>query len=481
MFLSVVDQSARTQCQLTSDRPVLVGVSGGADSLALMHSLHQLGFLLVIAHLDHGLRPESAEDAAFVRRKAAELGLPFVSERVDVRAVAEREKLSFEEAARQVRYEFLFAQARRIGVQAVAVAHHADDQVETVLMHFLRGAALSGLSGMSYRRIMPVWDAEIPLVRPLLGLWREEIDDYLRDIGWTPREDQTNSDTTYFRNHLRHLLIPELEEVNPRFKDGVLRMADVLGEEDQLLEKWADQAWAACFSAEAEGRVILIRPAFLALEKALQRRVLRRAVARLRPDLRDIGFEAVERGLAFAVESSASGQRDLAARLSLAALGERLVVKTWSAELPEDDQPLLPAEAFEGLLLPGDSLRLSKDWTLALEAAGLDVEKGLGDVQNLPPHKAWLDAGAVSLPLTVRGMQPGERWQPLGLKGHSQKLSDFFVNEKLPQHLRSRWPLVCSGDQVAWVVGLRPAEPFKITAATPRILRLKIFRDLTAE
>ena len=474
MFLSVVNQSARTQCLLTSDRPVLVGVSGGADSLALMHSLHQLGFLLVIAHLDHGLRPESAEDAAFVRRKAAELGLPFVSERVDVRAVAEREKLSFEEAARQVRYEFLFAQARRIGVQAVAVAHHADDQVETVLMHFLRGAALSGLSGMSYRRILPVWDAEIPLVRPLLVLWREEIDDYLRDIGWTPREDQTNSDTTYFRNHLRHLLIPELEEVNPRFKDGVLRMADVLGEEDQLLEKWSDQAWAACFGAVGEGWVALSRPAFLGLEKALQRRVLRRAVARLRPDLRDVGFEVIERGLAFAAEPAASGQVDLAARLSLVLLEERLVVKAWSAELPEDDLPLLPTEAFEAALMPGESLALSNGWVLSLEEVDLE---GLGAVRDLSPSEAWLDVETVSLPLVVRGMRSGERWQPLGLAGHSQKLSDFFVNEKVPQHLRSRWPLVCAGDEVAWVAGMRPAEPFKVTGATTRILRLRLLRD----
>ncbi len=478
MFLSVVDRTARTQCLLTGDRPVLAGVSGGADSLALMHSLHRLGFRLVIAHLDHGLRPESTEDAAFVRQKADDLGLPFVGARVDVRAVAEREKLSLEEAARQVRYDFLFAQARRAGAQAVAVAHHADDQVETVLMHFLRGAALSGLSGMSHRRIMPIWDAEIPLVRPLLDLWREDIDAYIRDIGWTPRTDSTNSDTAYFRNHLRHELIPELEEINPRFRDGVLRMADVLGEEDRFLEQLADQAWSACFSGEAEGWVALSRPAFLALEKALQRRVFRRAVGRLRPDLRDIGFDAVERGLAFAAEPSASGQMDLAARLSLTALGERLVVKTWSAELPEDGLPLLLAEEFEGLLMPGNSISLSNGWSLALEETDLE---GSGNVQDLPPHEAWMDAETVSLPLTVRGMRPGERWQPLGLAGHSQKLSDFFINEKLPQHLRSRWPLVCSGEQIAWVVGLRPAEPFKVTASTLRILQLQIFRDLQSE
>lgn len=476
MFFSAIEKTARTKCLLAGDRPVLVGVSGGADSLALMHGLHRLGYPLVIAHLDHGLRPESAEDADFVRQKAGALGLPFVSARVDVRAVAEREKLSLEEAARHIRYAFLLEQARLAGAQAVAVAHHADDQVETVLMHFLRGAALSGLSGMAYRRIMPVWDGDIPLVRPLLDLWRTDIEAYLGEIGWTPREDQTNQDTAYFRNHLRHALIPELEGVNPRFKDVLRRMADVLGEEDRFLGRLADQAWTACYLAAGEGQVVLSLPAFLALEKALQRRVLRRAVGLLRPDLRDIGFEAIERGLAFATEPTESGQMDLAARLNVAVLDERLVVKTWSAALPEDDLPLLPEVGYIGLLGEGGALTLAHGWVLALDL--MEMAPGLAEIeaQHLDPSEAWLDGTAVSLPLTVRGKREGERWQPLGLAGHSQKLSDFFVNEKVPAHLRDRWPLVCAGDAVAWVAGLRPAEAFKVGPATRRVLRLRLRR-----
>ena len=384
MFLSVIKQTARENCLLDRNRPVLVGVSGGADSLALMDGLHRLGYPMAVAHLDHALRPESAVDAEFVRQKAAEVGVPFVTARVDVGEVAKREKLSIEEAARSVRYAFLFEQARLSNAQAVAVAHHADDQVETVLMHFIRGAALSGLSGMPYRRIIPIWDTKIPLVRPLLALWREDIDAYLQEIGWVPREDLSNADTTYFRNHLRHELIPELVAANPRFKEVVLRMADVLGEEDRCLTGVADAAWEECFIENPADRVVLNLRIFIKLEKALQRRVLRRAVALLRPDLRDVGYDVIERGLAFIADPSASRQMDLAAKLSLVVLGDRLIVKPWSAELPEDDRPLLPDPQFQAQLMPGETVTLANGWELTLTNRELDPEGDWVELVKLP-------------------------------------------------------------------------------------------------
>lgn len=479
MFHALIEKTAREKCLLDPNRPILVGVSGGADSLALMDSLHRLGYPMAVAHLDHALRPESASDADFVRQKAAELGVPFVSERVAVRTVAKDEKLSLEEAARNVRYRFLFKQARLSNAQAVAVAHHADDQVETVLMHFLRGAALSGLSGMPYRRVMPIWDAEIPLVRPLLDIWREDIEAYVQEIGWQPREDLSNADTTYFRNHLRHDLIPQLVKVNPQFKDVVLRMADVLGEEDRFLMGLAESAWESCYLGDSDGRVILDLGTFIGLEKALQRRVLRRAVSLLRPDLRDIGFEAIERGLAFATKPSESRQIDLPARLNLVVLGDRLVVKTWSAVLPEDGQPLLPEPDFRAQLVLDGSVELSNGWTLSLTDQEFDPERDREKMLSLSSTEAWLDAEAVVLPLVVRAKREGEHWQPLGMDGHSQKLSDFFTNEKISHHLRSRWPLVCTEWGVAWVAGLRPAELYKISSTTRRILHLKLVKNKT--
>ncbi len=474
MILDILARSAKEKCALKPDVPVLVGVSGGADSLALMMGLYTLGYPLIIAHLDHGLRDESAQDAEYVRDLAAKYGLPFVCERVDVQKQIDHTGQSIEEIARNIRYHFLFQQARLLNAQAVAVGHHADDQVETVLMHFLRGAALPGLTGMPYRRIIPLWDEHIPLVRPLLDLWRDEIDAYVAELGLSPRVDLSNQDTTYYRNRLRHELIPQLETYNLRFRQVILRMVDVLGEEDHLLQTYAHQAWEKCFRVQTKERVELDATIFNSLSIAMRRRVLRQAIAKLRPDLRDVGFDAVERGLDFTAEPSETGGMDLVARLNLALVGETLIIKTWEAELPDWETPILPGELTTGILDIDHPLELMHGWRLEAEWVKEPVQEILKTLKDTEPSEALLDGDLLKLPLEVRSRQMRERWQPLGLGGHSQLISDFFINEKIPEHLRNRWPLVCSGDRVAWVVGLRPSDPYKITDQTSQILRLQL-------
>ncbi len=474
MYLEDLEQAALENCRIKKDDPLLLGVSGGADSLALMFGLHHLGFNLIIAHLDHSLRAGSPQEASFVAKIAKALALPFVQDRVDVRQVAEKAGETLEEAARNLRYQFLMEQARRHGAQAVGVAHHADDQVETVLMHFLRGAALSGLSGMAYRRVIPSYDPNIPIVRPLLGVWRSEIEDYLAELDVTPCIDESNADTTYFRNRLRHVLIPTLETYNPQFRLVLLRMADVLGEEDAFLNHLTEAAWARCLVSKAEDRVVLQASEFKLLRKALQRRVLRFSISLLRPDLRDVGYDAIERGLNFVKSPSESKEIDLVARLNLALVEDFLIVKTWSAELPRWDVPLLPNEEFEAQLDCGESISLGGEWTLHAKLLESRLEGALNLVRKMDPNEAWLDFDRLQLPLTLRGRKAGDTWQPLGMGGHSQKISDFLINEKIPEHLRDIWPLVTSGDAIAWVVGLRPSERFKITESTKRILVLKL-------
>ena len=474
MFLNVLAATAEEQCGLIKDRPLVVGVSGGADSLALMLGLQALGYDLVVVHLDHGLRTESAADADYVAELAAARGLRCVRNRVAVGQGLAEGGGSLEEVAREARYRFLFDLARREGAQAVAVGHHADDQVETVLMHFLRGAALPGLSGMPYRRRLPAWDEHIPLVRPLLGMRREEIESFVATQGVDVREDLSNRDTTYFRNRLRHELIPELETYNPGFRQVVWRMADVLGEEDRYLDELTDEAWMACQKAEGDGRVEIYLCIFRELPRALRRRVLRRAIACLRPNLRDVGFEAIERGLAFAAEPTERGEIDLAARLNLAVVGEVLIVKTWEVALPEWDQPLLLAEGVQAVLDIEHPVQLAHGWRLTAEVVEEAVEDIPGKFARMDPNQAWLDLDTLSLPLSVRGRRPGEGWQPLGMDGHTQSLSDFFINQKIPAHWRDRWPLVCSGEMVAWVARMRPSEAFKVRKNTQRFLHLQL-------
>ena len=477
MFLEDLERAAVEKCGLDRDRPILVGVSGGADSLALLLGLETLGFNLSVAHLDHALRPRSAQDANFVAQLAGAHGLPFIRDRIDVAKSAEIHGQSLEEAARHVRYRFLFEHARSQQAQAVAVAHHADDQVETVLMHFLRGSALPGLSGMAYRTVMPLWDAVIPLVRPLLGIWREEIEAFLLDRGVTPLFDESNIDTTYFRNRLRHELIPELSTYNPQIREVILRMSRVLREEDQFLQELADNAWEECSINFGEGRVSVARTPFSQLSKALQRRIFRRAVALLRPDLRDVGFAAIERGLDFLEAPSASGETDLVARLDLVVLDDVFILKTREADLPDWGKPLLKKVGDELLLDIDQPVELRHGWRLQANLLTDIPENHMQVVQTLDDDETWLDYDRLKMPLTVRGRDEGDRWQPLGMEDHTQKLHDFFINEKIDAHLRDVWPLVCSGEEIAWVVGLRPSEVFKVRTDSRRILHIRLIQD----
>ena len=476
MLLDELYRTTIEKCGLEPQRIVLVGVSGGADSLAMMHVLHTLGYPIVIAHLDHCLRAESGNDAAFVRQVAASLGLPIVEGREDVTAYADEHRQSIEEAAREVRYKFLFEKARLLEAQAVAVAHHADDQVETVLMHLLRGASLSGLSGMAYRRMMPIWDPAIPLVRPLLGVWREEIDLYLEEVGWKARVDTSNQDTTYFRNRLRHELIPQLTSYNPKIKEVLRRMSEVVREEDHLLVDIAGETWNRVFVSGSENAIQLYRKGFLELPKPLQRRVLMRTIALLRPDLRDIGFETLARGLKFAEEPTSGKITDLVSRLCMASIGDVLIIKDWEVELPDWQKPLLAEPKFEASMSPENPVALRHGWQL--EAHWIDElpESLLKDVTQVGPNEVWLDAEQLALPLIVRSRKQGEHWQPLGMEGHHQSFQDFFITQKVPEHLRALWPLVCSGSEVAWVVGMRPSEAFKITKETRKVLKLRVFK-----
>ncbi len=476
MLIEKLAQSTAEKCQVSKDEKLLVGVSGGADSLALMHGLDSLGLSLVVAHLDHGLRAESSQDAEFVRMMAELLDLPFIEDRVDVAEYADRYGKSIEEAAREMRYRFLFDVANQEEAGAVAVAHHADDQVETVLMHFLRGSALSGLTGMDYRKVLPVWDPEIPLVRPLLGTWRIEIIEYLAQVGWAAVEDESNKDTTFFRNKLRHDLIPELEIYNPQIRQVLWRMTEALREDEHMLAGMTEEAWLKVFVRGTKDHVALDHTGFLKLPKAIQGRVLMQAISTLRSDLRDVGYEVILRGLAFAEQPTERGEIDLVGRLNLVVLRDVLVVKTWGADLPDWGKPLLADDLFLTELAVEKPLVLRNGWQIAAQWKDQLPEDWREQVRQVGPYEAWLDGDKLVMPLLVRGRQEGERWQPLGMDDQHQSFQDFFITQKVPEHLRDIWPLVCSGDDVAWVVGMRPSEAFKVTDETKRVLQLRLVK-----
>jgi tRNA(Ile)-lysidine synthase len=466
------------QCGLVKDRPILAGISGGPDSLCLMSLLRKAGYHVIVAHFNHKLRPDSDADANAVEQAAARLNIASIIESGDVRAFAGQEKLSIEEAARILRYRFLMSQARRVRAQAVAVGHTADDQVETVLMHFLRGAGLSGLKGMTHRSVIHAFDPEIPVVRPLLDAWREETVVYCAANGLHARHDPSNASLDFFRNRLRHLLIPALESYNPRLREVVWRSARSLAGDHEIIIKVVDDAWAKCIVQENVDFVAFDSSALTKHPFGLQRNLIRRAMERIHPQTLDIGFDALERAVRFINNAPPHHARlDLTGDMHLLREGALLYVVAGEAILPVERWPQLPDETDTITVRVPGSVNLSGGWKMTCERwniASLAMEQAR---INDDPFQVWLDASGIADALELRPRHDGDRFEPLGMNGHHMKISDFFVNVKLPQRARDKWPLLCMGEKVVWVPGYRPAHSFRLTDSTRQALYFSLTRE----
>ncbi|GAB4579587.1 MAG: tRNA lysidine(34) synthetase TilS [Anaerolineales bacterium] len=457
----------QTACGLRPNLPVLVGVSGGADSLCLLDVLHHFRYPVIAAHFNHHLRAEADEDAVFVRDVATRLGVLFVGGEGDVTGFSRENGLSIEEAARTLRYQFLFTQARAAHAQAVAVGHHADDQVETVLMHFLRGAGLDGLTGMRPRTILPVWDAEIPLVRPLLETSKADLLAYCQEKGYFPREDTTNQDTTYYRNRLRHALIPELETYNPRFRETLLRTANLLAVDQETLHGLTEQAWARCLLCAEPTYLALSLPTFQVQLPSIQRRLLRKGIETLRPGLRDVDFATIGRALNF-LEAKKEGVCELTGKLRIFIEGERAWLAESETDLPTDEWPQIAEEMLP--LIIGGEVELRAGWRLRAEPT---LARGPVPAGS---DRAWVDARALP-PLTVRCRRPGDVFHPFGM-AHPVKLSHFLINAKIPRRARDFWPLVCAGEEIVWIPGVRLGERFRVGENSSEVLELSLEHEV---
>ena len=452
-------------CQLTPGQPVLVGVSGGPDSLCLMDCLDRQGYPVLVAHLNHTLRPEAEQEAQWVAHMAQEHNLKFILGKEDTQLFASTHSLSIEEAARTLRYRFLFEQARLHGAQAVAVAHTADDQVETVLMHFLRGAGLAGLTGMSIRALPNTWSENIPLVRPMLSIWREAILAYCAERGLLPVYDASNEDLTYFRNRLRLDLIPFLTRFNPAIKRVIWRNSEVMKGEDEIIQRAVEEAWQVCVLKSGEGFIAFDALNLTRQSAGMQRRLFRRAIGDLRPGLRDIGFDAIERALEFLAASEKPGQIDLVSNLRLVYEPGRLWLIEWAVDLPTDEWPQIP-QGTEIQIDRSGEIELLGGWQLLVESVLVTEEMWQPALTNPDPYQAWLAVDVEKESIYLRTAQSGDRIQPMGMPGGSQKLSDFMIAHKLPRRARPGWPLVCVGEAVAWVPGYRIGDGFQLTTDT---------------
>ncbi|MDR7427296.1 MAG: tRNA lysidine(34) synthetase TilS [Armatimonadota bacterium] len=447
-----VEATIRRHRLLTPGDGVVTGVSGGADSVALLLLLREVGAVLhlrlVVAHLNHGLRPDAATDARFVQALAAAWGLPYVGETADVRAFARRQHLSLEAAAREVRYAFLQRVAAAHGCGVVAVGHTADDQVETLLLRLLRGGRPGG---MWPRRAL----GAVVLVRPLLDCWRRDLRALLTERGIPWREDPTNLDRRHLRNRVRHDLLPALAGYIPDGQNKVKHSADLLAAEDAALT-------AAAAAVEAEALVlgedgVRVRRAVLAAQPpAVGWRLLRRAVAACGGNLRQLRFVTVREALRLAEEGRE---------------GQRLSLPRVELEVRGDDLLLVPAGSppWEEVVLPVAGRVDAKPFGLIVESTILPRE-----AMDLGDGAAYLDADRVRLPLMLRPWRPGDRFTPLGMRGR-KKVGDFLTDAKVPRLHRRRLPVLVDGaGTILWLVGWRLAEEARVTGQTQRVLRLRV-------
>jgi len=461
------------ECALNPLRPVLVGVSGGADSLCLLDILFKSGYSLVVACLDHGLRPEAAQEVLMVQQISAAMGAVFVSQSVDTRQFALQAGLSLEAAARHLRYQFLFSQAVSCNAQAVAVGHTADDQAETVLMHLLRGAGLVGLKGMEFRIWLDSWSTEIPLVRPLLNIWHHEALEYCAQHNLSPIQDATNQSPDYFRNRLRLEIIPYLEQFQPNLRQHLVRMAGTLALDYQLLQDQVDASWDALWTEQGHGYIAFNRVAFLALPVAIQRHLIRKAMLSLRTGFQDIEYKMIE--LARACLEAQSGHRicDLGAGLQLRLEQDVAWVIQRDVELPAGAWPSVSTDRAVEIPVPG-SVDLPRGWVLQVALHPVEDKADLPESYGQDPFQAWFDADVISSPLFIRRRKPGDRMQPAGMAGKRVKISDLMINQKLPYRSRGNWPLVCAGEEIIWVPGCRQSQVALPGESTRQLLELRL-------
>jgi tRNA(Ile)-lysidine synthase len=484
----------RRESMLPARHRVVVGVSGGPDSLCLLHLLwtqrEKLGIRVHAAHLNHLIRGADADaDAQFVSDQAARWGVPCTVEARNVPAVARQRGLAIEEAARRVRYVYLAQVACQVGATRIAVGHNADDQSETVLMHWLRGAGLAGLRGMlpatrmtSLRllgedagpcSISPDEAQNLWLIRPLLETPRAQIEEYCRRHSLTPRFDRSNLDTTLYRNKLRHELLPYLERAfKPGLNEILRRSARVIRDDYDLLCAARDRAWTEIVRHSTSHALVLDRERWQALHPSLQRATLRYAVQHLRRTLRDVNYVHTEAATRVARQGAVGSQATLPKGVVLT-IGYSTLTVADSGWTPSPDFPALSTKRAGSperisLAVPGTT-SLGNQTVVEIQIASHDTIDA--DWQhNTDPWRAYLDADVLGQELYVRRRQAGDRFRPLGLGGQHKLVSDLMINAKIPAWWRDRVPLlVRADDTVMWVCGWRVDERAKVCQETARV------------
>jgi tRNA(Ile)-lysidine synthase len=443
---------------------VLVAVSGGVDSLALLYVLEQfskeIGFELFVAHLNHMSRgKESDEDSNFVKRAADKLSLPFFTDSVNINKEKQQLKTSFQESARILRYQFLERTRVSIAGDKIAVGHTADDQIETILMNLLRGAGLKGLSGIPVKRGK--------IIRPILGCSRTELELYLKDKNLGYREDSSNKEKKYLRNEIRQDLIPYLRKFNNNLSGNLVDMAEIVREEDEWISGKTNDLFAQLVEFDDEARKYSFNILdFQNQALAMKRRLVRETIFQLKGNLRSISTLHVRQVLELFSRARAGSQLKLPGNVRVSC--DYGKVNFLLSDKYEDDSVCLPE-------LDKKNIRLKVPGVTSLSGGRLQFYTGLLEMpvelpEPIDEKQAYLDFDKTGDLIHARFYKTGDHFVPLGMQGH-KKLSAYFKDQKIPRDKRSLIPILTnSEDDIIWIYGERISDQFRITKNTNKVL-----------
>jgi tRNA(Ile)-lysidine synthase len=449
---------------------VVVAVSGGMDSLVLLHALHKLSeplnIVLHTATFDHQLRgEESAADVVHVRNCCELWNIPLTTGSADVAALASAQRVSLEVAARRARYQFLAEVSIQVGARRIAVAHHQSDQAETVLMHILRGTGQRGLQGMKF--VSPCPNApQIEVIRPMLGIPRTDIQSYATEHNLPYRTDSSNTDTSILRNRIRLEALPYLRNFNPNLEQGLSQLSQLMMTNESFLHHQTQQQAIAATQRTADGQFTLSRHIFRNLHPALQHRWIIWVLEQLGK------YDSVEYGhVLHAARLAAQGrhgsQAEFSGGVSLHVRYNEVVIGFNSAKATDSMPGGLDSDLIQEVRVPTE---------IAVHSGSLRFR---WQSKAMTPKHAQLSIleGAT---LTLRIRQPGDRFRPQGLHGHSQKLKDWFINHKIPQYWRDSIPLLWVGSELA-AIFVYPhwhiAQPFLPQDVSQHVLFIEFWEN----
>lgn len=472
-LLRTVENAVKDYGMLKEKDSVVIGVSGGPDSIALLHILLTLAPIfslrLGVAHLNHGLRQkDSDKDAEFVVNIAEKLDLPCYLHKADVNEFHRQNRLSLEEAARRVRYAFLYQVAAVNKYDRIALGHHSDDNAELVLMNLFRGSGPLGLSG-----IPPIRGEKI--IRPLIQSNRSEIIQYLNQNRLKYISDPSNRDTKYLRNNVRHHLIPLLKSAyNPKISETLNRLSSIIRCEEEWMEDVIRPFFEKSVFTVQKNCITFSIPILDQLHTAVQRRIIRKGVAKIKGNLRRISFAQIDSVVNLLKKGPVYGKLDLSDRIRiqrnrdiLSIAREKQTLRNFAA-MSETSQPLI----YEYKITKPDSVYIQEigAYVKFTEMRMEDVP----DYHDAGQYIGFFDKDTINFPMVLRNFRPGDAFTPLGMTG-TQKLKKFFINKKVPRDERKKCPILLSRGKIIWVVGYRIDESVKLVPSSRNILKVELF------